>query len=165
MKKTGVLTILISLTALVFCLSAVASDTNAKVKMFEQRANVLQSQIEQAKTAHRTALNNQIKAYRNSIDNLIRQRVQVDAQIARLEGEIQDVKNRAKANLERQVGQYEKELDQVKNQISGAVKEAPKSSAGAPEVKPEVKSEVKKEAKKVANASKKSEDKKPVEGK
>lgn len=49
------------------------------------------------------------------------QRVQLDADIAKMEAQMEEVKKNAQANLSRQMSQYDQDLGNVKQQISSLV--------------------------------------------
>jgi chromosome segregation ATPase len=77
-------------------------------------------------------LDQQAKAIAGSIDSLVKQRVQLDAHIARLESQMEDVKKSAQTNLSRQIKQYNEELGSVKQQLTSLV--AKQSNQGAQKV-------------------------------
>lgn len=120
MKTSRLVAILFPIFVLAVCFNCYAADLSSQVTSLEQRANRLQSQIEQAKAANQTMLNQQIQGLRASVDNLVRQRVKVDTQIAQLEGQIEDIKSRSQMTLSRQITRYNAELDEIKSQLAGA---------------------------------------------
>ena len=102
-----------------------AQDTNSNRARLESRINLIQAQIDSAKSANQRALEQRLQGLQSSIDNLIRQRVSIDAQIAAIQGQIEDAKKRANENLARQINQYENTLNQVKSQMSQSGSIAP----------------------------------------
>ena len=76
------------------------------------------SQINQARQQADAQADQQIKALIGQIDNLVKQRVQLDSQIAKLELQADEIKNSAKANLSKQIRGYDQELYSLKQQIS-----------------------------------------------
>lgn len=129
MKKTAILTMIVSMLIVAFGLNCFGQELTSQITTLEQRADRIQGQISQAKLQAQTNLDQQVKAIQSTIDSLVNQRVQLDAQIARLEGQMDDMKKSAQSNLERQVLQYSTELATIKQQISGMV--AQKSAAVA----------------------------------
>lgn len=153
MKKTAILTMILSLLVVSFCLTASAEDLSSQVASLEQKAERIQSQINQAKQQVSLGMDAQIKALNASIDSLVKQRVQVDSHIARLETQVSELKQSADTTLNRQVQQYKSELDSVKQQISSLVAkknakaaqkvEAPPALSAAPAVPAESAGKVK----------------------
>jgi len=133
MKTSRLVAILFPIFVLAVCFNCYAADLSSQVSSLEQRANRLQSQIDQAKAANQTMLNQQIQGLRASVDNLVRQRVQVDTQIAQLEGQIEDIKTGSQMTLNRQITRYNAELDKIKSQLAGVA--ADKRKAGRSDVK------------------------------
>lgn len=66
-------------------------------------------------------LDQQAQAIAASIDSLVKQRVQLDAHISRLESQMEDIKKSAQTNLSRQIKQYNEDLGGVKQQLSSLV--------------------------------------------
>ena len=154
MKKTGLLTIVLSLLIAAFCLNCYADNTEAQVKALEQQASRIESQIEQARKATQAATDNQVKALQNSVEQFIRQRVQIDAQIARLEGQIEQVQTQSQANLDRQLAHYQKSLGQVQSQLSGMIAASKAKAAPAQAPAPaQAQKNVKPAAKPLPNAA------------
>ncbi len=118
MKKTAILTMIVSLVVVSSCLFAFAEDPTSQVSALELKAQRLQSQIKQAQAQANVGVDAQVKALNASIDSLVKQRVQVDGHIARLEGQIAELKQSADSTLNRQVEQYKSELGVIKQQIS-----------------------------------------------
>jgi len=118
MKKTGLLTVVLSLLVVAFCLNVFADDMASQISSLEQKAERLQNLINQAKQQTSSTTDQQVKAMAGSVDSLLKQRVQLDAQIARVEGQIQDIKNSSNSTLDRQVRQYDQELVETKQQIA-----------------------------------------------
>jgi len=65
------------------------------------------------------SLTNQVKSLNSSIENLVKQRVQLGSQISQLEAQVEDLKSNAIASCGRNVKQYEDELGNIKQQIAG----------------------------------------------
>jgi chromosome segregation ATPase len=121
MKKTVILTTILSILMMAFCLNSYAQDLSSEITTLEQKADRIQSQINQAKQQSDSNLDQQAKAIAASIDSLVKQRVQLDAHISRLESQMEDVKKSAQTNLSRQIKQYNEELGGVKQQLSSLV--------------------------------------------
>lgn len=120
MKKISMLMILSIFTA-VICATAFAQDLSSQVSALEQKAERIQAQINLAKQQADAQIDQQVKAITASVDSLMKQRVQLDAHIAKMEQQMYDLKKNAQSNLSRQVGQYDEELSTVKQQISSLV--------------------------------------------
>jgi DNA repair exonuclease SbcCD ATPase subunit len=118
MKKTGLLTVVLSILVVAFCLNVFADDLASQISTLEQKAERLQNLINQAKQQTSSMTDQQVKAMAGSVDNLVKQRVQLDAQIARIEGQIQEIKSSSNATLDRQVKQYDQELSETKQQMA-----------------------------------------------
>ena len=133
MKTTRLLPILLPMLLLAFCINCYAQQPAAQMSLLEHQAQRLQSQIEQAKKSNETVLNQQVQGLRNAINNLVQQRVRIDAQIANLESQIEDIKGKSQATLSRQLSMYNQDLKKVKAQISSilAEKKMPPKSAPA----------------------------------
>jgi TolA-binding protein len=133
MMKSRLIAGLVGVFVLTGAALCVAAESTADPVALEQKAQRLQAQIDQAKAAQQSNLNNQIQAHRNSVDVLVKQRVQIDAQIAQLEQQIQEITAKAQETLNRQVASYSEDLAKVKSQLSSvlAEKEAAQKSAPA----------------------------------
>jgi len=133
MKKTAILTTILSVLLVAYCMSSFAQDLTGKIATLEQKADRVQNQINQAKQQAQAGLDQQVKAVQATIDSLVNQRVQLDAHIAKLESQMEEMKKNSQSNLERQVQQYNVELSAIKQQISGmaAQKSADKSKHAA----------------------------------
>jgi chromosome segregation ATPase len=123
MKKTAILTMVLSTLIVTFCLSCYASDLNSQISILQQKAGRIKTQISQAQQQSNLSLNQQIRNLSAQVDSLVKQRVQMDAYVSRLENQISDLKKAAKANLDRQVNSYNNELSAVKQQLSGLLAE------------------------------------------
>lgn len=136
MKTTRLLPILLSILFLAFCINCYAQQPAANMSLLEHQASRLQTQIEQAKKSSETVMNQQIQGLRHAINNLVQQRVRIDAQIANLESQIEDIKGKSQATLSRQLKMYNDDLKKVKAQISSilAEKKNPPKSATAVKV-------------------------------
>ncbi len=121
MKKTVIPTMILSILVVALCLNGYASDLSSEITTLEQKAERIQSQINQAKQQSESSLDQQAKAIASSIDSLVKQRVQLDAHIARLESQMEEIKKTAQTNLSRQIKQYNDELGSVKQQLTGLV--------------------------------------------
>jgi DNA repair exonuclease SbcCD ATPase subunit len=128
MKKARLITILIPLVLFAIALNCLARDLGSEVATLEQKASRLHNQIDQAKAANTAAMNQQIQAIQNSLNVLIQQRVAIDAQIARMEGQMNEIKTKSQANLNRQIGQYNTELQRTRSEISNALAKKPKQA-------------------------------------
>ena len=118
MKKTVIMTMILSLVVVSCCFFAFAQDIESQVSALEQKAERVQSQIKQAQQQANFGVDAQVKALNSSIDSLVKQRVQVDGQIARLEGQIASLKQASNSTLNRQVQQYQAELNALKQQMA-----------------------------------------------
>ncbi len=119
MKKTSILILTILLAAL--CANSYAEDLSGQITSLEQRADRIQAQINLAKQQADAQIDQQVKAITGSVDSLVNQRVQLDAHIAKMEAQMEEVKKNAQANLSRQMSQYDQDLGNVKQQISSLV--------------------------------------------
>jgi len=118
MSKVRLISILFSVLILALAFNVCAEDMATQVTQLEQKANQLQTQIDQAKASSQNQVNQQVQLMRNSIDALLKQRVAVYAQIAQLEGQIEEIKGKSQATLDRQVAKYGEDLMKVKSQLS-----------------------------------------------
>jgi F0F1-type ATP synthase membrane subunit b/b' len=129
MKKTVILTMILSILMMALCICSYAQDLSSEITTLEQKADRIQSQINQAKQQSEMNLDQQAKAIAASIDSLVKQRVQLDAHIARLESQLDESKKTAQTNLNRQIKQYNDDLGSVKQQLTSLV--AKQSAQGA----------------------------------
>ena len=130
MKKTWiVLTMVCSIIVVASCLTALAQDVSTQVRALEQKAERMQNQINLAKQQGDMNLDAQIKTLRTSVDSLLGQRVQLDAHIARLEGQIEDLKQSSTTSVNRQVKEYEAELGNIRQQIGSLMSTKDASAA------------------------------------
>jgi peptidoglycan hydrolase CwlO-like protein len=121
MKKTAILTMILSVLIVAYSMNSFAQDLTAQITTLEQKADRVQNQINQAKQQAQAGLDQQVRAVQTTIDSLVNQRVQLDAHIAKLESQMEEMKKNAQSSLERQVQQYKVELASIKQQISGMV--------------------------------------------
>ena len=119
MRKTSILILSILLAAL--CANSYAEDLSGQITSLEQKADRIQAQINLAKQQADAQIDQQVKAITGSVDSLVNQRVQLDAHIAKMEAQMEEVKKTAQANLSRQMSQYDQDLGNVKQQISSLV--------------------------------------------
>ena len=110
MKKSLVLAVILSVGMLALSLSAYADDISAQISTLEQQAERIQSQINQAKQQCGGNLNGQLKPLSDSIESLVKQRIQLGAQIQQMEAQVQELKQSALSTCSRQVKQHEDEL-------------------------------------------------------
>jgi hypothetical protein len=141
MKKTGILTMIVSILIVTFCLNVYAQQISAQVTALEKQAMRIQSQIDHAKSQGTAVMNQQVQALKNSLNHLMQQRVRVDAQIAKLESQIDELQSSSNSVLTRQIDQYNKDLSRVKQEMAGlmakqAAKPAPPTQPAA--LKPNV---------------------------
>ncbi|WP_041285882.1 hypothetical protein [Desulfomonile tiedjei] len=120
MKKISML-MMLSIFIAALCATAFAQDLSSQVTALEQKAERIQAQINLAKQQAEAQVDQQVKAITASVDSLMKQRVQLDAHIAKFESQMQDIKKSAQSNLSRQINQYDEELSTVKQQISSLV--------------------------------------------
>jgi hypothetical protein len=135
MKKTGILTMIVSILIVAFCMNVYAQQISAQVSALEKRADRIQSQIDQAKKHSAASMDQQVQALKTSLGHLMQQRVRVDAQIAKLESQIEGLQSSTNSVLTRQIGHYSNELAKVKQQISSLMakeKEAAKAAQKPP---------------------------------
>ncbi|MCA1959757.1 MAG: hypothetical protein LDL33_03095 [Desulfomonile sp.] len=128
MINTRLLTLLCAVFLVAACLNCYADDLAAKVSALEEKAKRIQSLIDQAKASSADSLNNQVIGLRNSVDQLIKQRVMIDSQIAQLQTQMADMKSQAQTNLNRQIGSYAEDLEKIKSQLNGLIEEAKKQA-------------------------------------
>lgn len=132
MSKARLISILFSVLILALASNVCADDVATQVTQLEQKANLLQTQIDQAKASSQNQVNQQVQSLRNSIDVLIKQRVAVDAQIAQFEGQIEEINAKSKTNLDRQVAKYGEDLMKVKSQLSSILGDKKKQVSAPP---------------------------------
>ncbi len=118
MKKSLVLAVILSVAMLGLGLSAYADDGAAQLAALERQAERIQGQIKVTQQQCGANLNGQLKPLSDSIESLVKQRVQLGAQIQQMEGQIQELKQSALSTCTRQVKQQEEELAAVKQQIA-----------------------------------------------
>jgi chromosome segregation ATPase len=121
MKKTAILTTMLAMLIVTFCLNGYADDLSSQIAALEQKAGRIQNQINQATQQNDLAVDQQVKSLMASVDSLVKQRVQLDSYIAKLESQIDDLKKNAQVDLNRQIKSYSEELGTIKQQISGLV--------------------------------------------
>jgi chromosome segregation ATPase len=131
MKKVSVIAALASMLIAVLVFNCYARDLAAEVSALEQKVQRLQSQIDQAKLSNDSSVNQQVQGIQNSIDVLVKQRVNLDAQIARLEAQIHEIKTNGQSQLGKQVSQYSEELIKTKAQLSSVAAEKAVAQAAA----------------------------------
>lgn len=117
MKTVGALTLAI-LAVIILCPVSWAGNLDAKAAALEARAQAIQQQIDKAKMVNENVLNSQIDGVKKSIESLMRQRVNIDAHIARLEGQMQSLKQGADANMNRQMDRYRNALSSVQAELA-----------------------------------------------
>jgi chromosome segregation ATPase len=123
MKRTGLLTALCLTCLLGLSLNCFADDLSAQASLLEQKVQRLQNQIDQAKATNQNVLNQQIQSLRTAIDAYVKQRVQIDSQIASMEGQIQDLTAKSQETLARQINIYTDDLQKTKAQLSSILAE------------------------------------------
>ena len=72
MKKTVILTMILSILIMAFCLNSYAQDLSSEITTLEQKAERIQSQINQAKATEQLSLDQQAQAIAASIDSLVK---------------------------------------------------------------------------------------------
>jgi TolA-binding protein len=118
MKKSLVLAMILSVAMLGLGLSAYANDSSAQMTALEQQAERIQNQIKLTQQQCSANLNGQLKPLSDSIESLVKQRVQLGAQIQQMENQVQELKQSALSTCKRQVKQQEEELAAVKQQMA-----------------------------------------------
>jgi exonuclease VII large subunit len=118
MKKTAIFLLAASVLLINFGSSVHAEDLMAQIAALQQKAERVETQINQAKQQSDSAMDQQIKSLMGQADNLIKQRVQMDSQISKIDSQIEEIKNSAKTNLARQVKSYDQELIVLKQQMA-----------------------------------------------
>jgi chromosome segregation ATPase len=98
----------------------------------QERAERIQNQMNDVKQQCGASLDKQAKSLTASIENLVKQRVQLGSQIAQLEAQVEDLKSSAIASCGRNVKQYEDELGNIKQQM--AALQAQKNTEGAQKI-------------------------------
>ena len=132
MKKVSILAIVLSLALLIPAFNALAEDVGGQIAALQQRAERVQTQMNEVKQQCGTNLDGQIKSLNVSLENLVKQRVQLGSQISQLEAQMQDLKSSALASCGRNVKHYEDELNNIKQQMSAL--EAKKAAENAQKV-------------------------------
>lgn len=117
MKKASVITALGLILVAAFCLNCQAQDVAGKITALEKQSERVKAQIEQAKKGNQDQMTQQIVSINRSVQNLVRQRAQLDAQIARMEGQVAQFKRNKQARLDAQVKSYQQQLSQIKSHI------------------------------------------------
>jgi chromosome segregation ATPase len=135
MKIIGIFTAILAVTAAFGSVQTFAGGFDAEVQALEQRALLVQTQIEKAKVANQAMLSSQIDGIKQSIDGLLKQRVAVDAQIAKLEQQIGSLKKNSQEELSRQIGNYEATISQIRSQISSLTKKPEDQAQSAKDLK------------------------------
>ena len=136
MKKSLVLTVIVATAAVMLSVSAYADDPSGQMKALQQRAEMIQSQMTEAKQQCGANLSGQMKSLTASIENLIKQRVQLGAQIAQLESQVEELKSNAVASCGNRMKQYENELANINQQMAGL---KAKNVEAAPKAEPKAK--------------------------
>jgi chromosome segregation ATPase len=135
MNKSLVLTVIAATAAVMLGINAYAEDNSAQMTALQQRAELIQSQMTEAKQQCGANLAGQMKSLTASIENLVKQRVQLGAQITQLEAQVEELKSNAVASCGRRMKQYEEELANIKQQMAGlaakSAETAPKADAAA----------------------------------
>jgi chromosome segregation ATPase len=131
MKKSSVLTVIVAAAVVMLSISAYADDPSAQMKALEQRAEMIKGQMTEAKQQCGANLSGQMKSLTSSIENLVKQRVQLGAQIAQLESQVEQLKSNAVASCGKRIKQYEDEMASIKQQLASMkaknVEAAPKA--------------------------------------
>ncbi len=118
MKKLTFLALALTVSMAALVLNVNAEDLTSQISSLQQKAERVESQINQARQQNDSQIDQQVKALIGQIDNLLKQRVQLDSQIAKLEVQADEIKNNSKANLSKQIRSYDQELLSLKQQIS-----------------------------------------------
>ncbi len=121
MNRIGMLTVLASLLVAVFCVNCHATDPSAEISILERQAERLAAQIDIAKVQSTAALNQQVVAYKTQIEALLKQRVQIDSQIAQFEAKVEQLHQDSDSQLNRQMKVYTGMMHDVKQQLSSAI--------------------------------------------
>ncbi|MEW6114847.1 MAG: hypothetical protein AB1664_22120 [Thermodesulfobacteriota bacterium] len=135
MKIIGIFTAILAVISAFGSVQTFAGGFDAEVQALEQRALLVQAQIEKAKVANQAMLSSQIDGIKQSIDGLLKQRVAVDAQIAKLELQIGSLKKNSQEELSRQIGNYEATISQIRSQISSLTKKPEDQAQSAKDLK------------------------------
>lgn len=118
MKKVTLLALALTVSMAALVLDVNAEDLATQISALQQKAERVESQINQARQQTDSQIDQQVKALIGQIDNLVKQRVQLDSQIAKLEVQADEIKNSSKTNLSKQIRGYDQELLTLKQQIS-----------------------------------------------
>ncbi len=132
MNKSLVLTVIVAIAAVMLSISAHAEDPSGQVAALQQRAEMIQSQMTEAKQQCGANLSGQMKSLTASIENLVKQRVQLGAQITQLESQVEELKSNAVASCGKRMKQYEDELGNIKQQMAALTAK----NAAAPKADP-----------------------------
>jgi len=134
------MTIALSALMLLWCVNAIAAETSPEMLALQHQAARVESQITQAQTQCSSALQDQVKPLKSSIENLVKEKVRIDQHIAQLEAQIDGITQGQAASCGRQVRQYNDELTTIKQQMAGlAAKKAiqPPQQAAVPAKQPQ----------------------------
>jgi len=118
MKKAAIFLLAASVLLINFGSTVFAEDLVSQIAALQQKAERVESQINQAKQQSDGTMDQQIKSLMSQADNLIKQRVQLDSQISKIDSQIDEIKNSTKTNLARQVKSYDQEMVLLKQQIA-----------------------------------------------
>jgi chromosome segregation ATPase len=138
MNKSLVLTVIVTIAVVTLGINAYADDTAGQMSALQQKAESIQSQMNEAGKQCGASLDKQMKSLTASIENLVKQRVLLGAQISQLEGQVEELKGNAKASCGRQMKQYEDELASLKQQMASlaAQKADPKTKTAPAQAGP-----------------------------
>lgn len=117
MSKSLVLTLIAAIAVALLSISAYAQDTSGPMSALQQKAETIQSQMDEAKQQCGASLDGQMKSLTASIENLVKQRVQLGAQITQLEAQVEGLKSNAVASCGRQMKHYQDEMANIKQQM------------------------------------------------
>jgi chromosome segregation ATPase len=136
MNKSLVLTVIVAIAGAMLSISAYAQDNSGQMSALQQKADTLQSQMNETKKQCGANLDGQMKSLTTSIENLVKQRVQLGAQITQLEAQVEELKSSAVASCGRQMKHYQEEMTSVKQQmVDLAAKNAEPAQKADPKTK------------------------------
>jgi len=133
MNKSLALTVIVAIAVAMLSMNAYAENASSQMAALQQRAEVIQNQMTEAKQQCGANLSGQMKSLTASIENLIKQRVQLGGQITHLEAQVEELKSNAVASCGRRMKQYEDELANINQQMAGVTA---KNAEAAPKADP-----------------------------
>lgn len=121
MNRIGMLSVFASLLVAAFCVNCYAADASTEIPALEQRAQRVNAQIEELKSQNAARLNQQVAAYKQQIQAYVKQRVEIDSQVTKLEAMVDQLHKENESSFGRQMKVYTDMMQEVKSQLSSAL--------------------------------------------